>query len=89
MPAKPRATRTAARQIIAGGLALTFWAARVPAVEPDAPRNLYVSVERDGRPVEGLDPTNFRLFVDGSPAPVQLAPQEQPAQVVFVIENSS
>lgn len=88
MPTKSGATRTAARQIIAGGLALIFLAARVPAVEPSAPRNLYVSVERDGRPVEGLDPTNFRLLIDGSPAPVQLARQEQPAHVVFVIENS-
>ncbi|MGE5568019.1 MAG: VWA domain-containing protein [Rhodospirillales bacterium] len=88
MPTKPGATRAAARQIIAGGLALIFLAARVAAVEPSAPRNLYVSVERDGRPVEGLNPTSFRLLIDGGPAPVQLAPQEQPAQVVFVIENS-
>jgi VWFA-related protein len=58
------------------------------AVESGAPRDLYVSVEKDGRPVEGLNPANFRLLIDGMPAPFYLAPPQRPADIVFVIENS-
>jgi VWFA-related protein len=54
----------------------------------EQPRDLYATVEREGRPVPGLQQQNFRLYLDKQPQPFHLEPPGKPANVVFVIENS-
>src|SRR5206468_3472168 len=49
---------------------------------------LYVSVEHGGKPVTGLDVSNFRVFLDDQSQQFGLEPLEESASVVFVVEST-
>jgi VWFA-related protein len=49
---------------------------------------LYVNVEQRGKPVAGLGPSNFRVFLDGRSREFSLESAEIPASVVLLVEYS-
>jgi VWFA-related protein len=54
-----------------------------------AETSLYVTVESGGIPISGLTAANFELLQDGERMPFHLAPAEQPAQILVLVENTA
>ncbi len=50
--------------------------------------SLYLTVEKDGKLVEGLAPGNFRLYEDGEPRGFRITRPEKPAAVAVLLEYS-
>ncbi len=49
---------------------------------------LYVSVEDDGRLIQGLTAAQFRVYEDNVARPFRVEPAEAPASIVLLVENS-
>jgi VWFA-related protein len=60
------------------------------AAETSQPKtvSLYVTVEKDGKLIQGLAENNFRLYVDGDARQFQLAEAEGPASIALLVEFS-
>jgi len=53
-----------------------------------AETSLYVTVESHGIPVRGLTAADFAVLQDGEPVAFRVAPAEQPAHVMVLVENT-
>lgn len=51
--------------------------------------SLYVTVETDGRLIQGLPATNFRLYENGKARPFRLEEPEKPVTIALLVEYSS
>lgn len=45
--------------------------------------------DRKGNPIDGLDPSHFRLSIDGTPSKFQLEYDRQPISLALVVQNSA
>jgi VWFA-related protein len=68
-------------------LLLSVETGSLPGNEASKSVSIYVTVEHEGRLVEGLTHRNFRLYEDGQTRPFRLAKPEKPA-VVILIEHT-
>jgi VWFA-related protein len=56
--------------------------------DTESTRAIYANVEQGGKPVAGLGPANFRVFLDGRGRQFSLEPPEIPASIVLLVEYS-